>query len=205
VLNILLHTAYGLSVAHYSPTLPDLALAIAVLPKYGLPLHTHLAPQAPLTAALLAHASTSPIDVYTLAAQYDLYHLAAAVSPQLLSFPLPSLTDDQCTRMGPIYLKRLFFLHLGRTDALKRLLLTPPRQHAPTAGCDATSQKSVTRAWALASAYLVLEARPDMGVGTVEAALGSLCERVGCGECRQGLVERVGEVVGMWGGVRSTI
>ena len=62
--------------------------------------------------------------------------------------------------MGPVYLKRLFFLHFGRIDALKRVLLPPPHPHPPTQHCDFTEQKHLTRAWALASAYFAWDARP---------------------------------------------
>jgi len=64
--------------------------------------------------------------------------------------------------IGPIYLKRLFFLHFGRSDALRRVLLPPPNLHTPTTSCDFSDQKKLTRAWALASAYLAWDARPGM-------------------------------------------
>ena len=202
VVNIILHTVYGMSCTHFAHTFEELSLAVAALPKYGLSVHTHLAPSAPLASTLLSYAQTSPLDVYTLAASLDVPHLASSASPYLLSFALPNLTDEQAIAMGPIYLKRLVFLHLGRTDALKRLLLTPPRPHAPTPQCDNAEQKWVTRAWALASAYLMLDARPDMGVETLEAALGPLSEKVVCEMCKAALVERVNEVVKQWKNVR---
>ena len=202
VLNILLHTVYGLSCTHYSPSLSDLSFAISILPKYGLPVSTHLAPSAPLTSTLLTHARTSPLEVYTLAASLDLSHIATSASLYLVSFPLSSLTDEYALQMGPVYLKRLFFLHLGRTDALKRLLLAPPRPHQPILGCDYVEQKRVTRAWALASAYLMLDGRPDMSVNAVEATLGPLADKVGCEGCKAALVERVREVVMQWSAVK---
>ena len=100
------------------------------------------------------------MDEDALAAAHDLYELAVPVSSHLLSFALHSLTDELALRIGPVYMKRLFFLHLGRLDALKRLLLPPPHPHPPTAGCDFAEQKRLTRAWALASAYLAWDARP---------------------------------------------
>ncbi len=79
-----------------------------------------------------------------------------------LSYHLPGLTDELVDRIGPRYLKRLFFLHMGRADALKRILLPPPHPHPPTLWCDFEEQKRLARAWALASAYLAWEARPGM-------------------------------------------
>lgn len=160
VLNVVLHVIYNLSPAHYSPTLETLCAAIDALASYGVPVARHCAAATPIYAMILAYAPIAPVDVYALAASHDLYELAVPASAHLLGFPLANLSDEHAARMGPLYLKRLFFLHLGRIDALKRLLLPPPHPHAPTAECDFTEQKKLTRAWALASAYLAWDARP---------------------------------------------
>jgi hypothetical protein len=160
VLNILLHTVYDMSCAHYSPTFPSLVTSVNRLPVYGIRPKVRIAPSTPLFSLLLSHAPLFPLELYALAASHDLYDLAASTSSHLLSFPLATLTDEMAERIGPVYLKRLFFLHFGRSDALKRVLLPPPNPHAPTAFCDLTEQKKLTRAWALASAYLAWDARP---------------------------------------------
>jgi hypothetical protein len=162
VLNILLHTIYNMTCSHYAPSLPSIAVTIKTLKSYGIPLSIYIAPPTPLFALLLSHAPAAPLEVYSLAAEHDLEHIAIAASPHLLSFPLPTLTDEMAEQMGPVYLKKLFFLHLGRSDALKRLLLPPPHPHPPTADCDFTEQKKLTRAWALASAYLAWDTRPGV-------------------------------------------
>ena len=160
VLNIVLHTVYDISCIHYSPSFAAIITAVNCLPVYGMAPNKHIALSTPLFALLLSHASLYPLEVYALAASHDLYDLAVSTSSHLLSFPLASLTDEMVQLIGPIYLKRLFFLHLGRSDALKRVLLPPPHSHPPTAFCDLTEQKRLTRAWALASAYLAWDARP---------------------------------------------
>lgn len=160
VLNIILHTIYELSCSHYSPSPSTLINAVTRLPYYGIHPKFYITPSSPLYALLLSYAPLYPIDLYALAASFDLYDLAVSISPHLLSFPLSSLTDDMVENMGPVYLKRLFFLHFGRIDALKRVLLPPPLPHPPTESCDFGDQKKVTRAWALASAYLAWDARP---------------------------------------------
>lgn len=160
VLNVILHTLYEMPCAQYSPSFEALVTAVNRLPAYGIIPKTRIAPSAPLFALLLSHAPLHPLELYTLAATYDLYDLAVSISSHLLSFPLATLTDDMAERIGPVYLKRLFFLHFGRSDALKRVLLPPPHPHAPTPECDFTEQKKLTRAWALASAYLAWDARP---------------------------------------------
>jgi len=160
VLNVVLHTIYNLSCAHYSPSLPTLSEALKALVTYGVPLNAYITPSTPLFTTLLSHAPASPLEIYALAAQHSLESVAVSASPHLLSYPLSSLPDELAAQMGPVYLKRLFFLHLGRSEALKRLLLPPPHPHAPTQECDFTEQKKLTRAWALASAYLAWDARP---------------------------------------------
>ena len=105
-------------------------------------------------------------------------------------------------KIGPIYLKKLFFLHLGRTDALKRLLLPPPHPHAPTPTCDFMEQKKLTRAWALASAYLTWDARPDMSASTMEAALHPLADHLQCDLCKQSLRDRIRDLVVQWSVVK---
>lgn len=160
VLNILLHAVYDMSCAHYSPSFDALASSIPALKSYGVPLHERFARNTHSYTLLMSHAPLCPLDLYSLAASYDLYDLAVASSSHLLSLSLATLTDEMAEKIGPIYVKRLFFLHFGRAEALKRLLLPPPHPHAPTPWCDFTDQKKLTRAWALASAYLAWDARP---------------------------------------------
>lgn len=160
VLNILLHTIYNISAAHYAPSPDAVISAVESLEEYGLSVKTHLAPATPLYTLFLGTAPHAPIEFYAVAGSYDLYHLAIPISSFLLTFSLASLTDDLVVKMGPLYLKRLFYLHLGRIEALKRLLLPPPQPHVPTATCDFSEQKKLTRAWALASAYLAWDVRP---------------------------------------------
>lgn len=159
-LNILLHTIYNMSAVHYAPSPQAVIAAVESLGKYGLSVRTYLAPASPLSTLFLGTAPQAPIEFYALAGAYELSHLAVPISSFLLSYSLASLTDELVVKMGPLYLKRLFFLHLGRVEALKRLLLPPPQPHVPTSNCDFTEQKKLSRAWALASAYLAWDVRP---------------------------------------------
>jgi len=179
-LNILLYTVYDISCAHHSPTFPSLVTAVNRLPVYGIRPKVRIAPSTPLFSLLLSHAPLFPLELYALSASHDLYDLAVSTSPYLLSFPLATLTDEMAERIGPVYLKRLFFLHFGRSDAMKRVLLPPPNLHAPTASCDFAEQKKLTRAWTLASAYLAWDARPDLSTSTMESALRPLAEHLTC-------------------------
>ncbi|KAK0468274.1 uncharacterized protein EV420DRAFT_1503602 [Desarmillaria tabescens] len=205
VLNIILHTVYRMSCMHYSPSFDTLVAAVHQLPSYGIDVISHISPSTPLYSHLLSHAPLFPMDLYALAACYNLYDLAVSTSSHLLSYHLPGLTDELVDRIGPRYLKRLFFLHMGRTDALKRILLPPPHPHPPTPWCDFEEQKRLSRAWALASAYLAWEARPDLSASTLENALGPLAEHLSCPACKEALTMRVKDLVVQWSIVKRTI
>jgi hypothetical protein len=153
----------------------------------------------------MSYAPLYPLDLYALAATYDLYDLAVPTSSHLLSLSLASLTDEMAQRIGPVYVKRLFFLHFGRAEALKRLLLPPPHPHAPTPFCDFTDQKKLTRAWALASAYLAWDARPDLSTSIMESALSPLGEHLACDLCQDALKDRIKNLIVSWSVVKRTI
>ncbi|KAI9574608.1 hypothetical protein HD554DRAFT_2201596 [Boletus coccyginus] len=205
VFNVVLHAVYDMSCAHYSPSFESLAAAINAMTTYGISLRTHVAPTTPLHTLLLSLAAIYPLEVYALAASYDLYDLALPTSAYLLSFSLASLTDEMAEQIGPKYLKRLFFLHFGRADALKRLLLPPPHPHPPTPTCDYSEQKKLTRAWALASAYLAWDARPDLSTTTMESALAPLGDQLSCESCRRALQERLKTLLVQWSAVKNQI
>lgn len=199
-------------------------MALAALSAYGISVRKYVSRSTPLYALLLSHAPLYPLELYTLAASYDLYDLAVPTSSHLLSFSLASLTDEMAEHMGARYLKRLFFLHFGRADALKRLLLPPPHPHPPTATCDFAEQKKLTRAWALASAYLAWDARPgmipfffcyveqygmitvsDLSTNTMESALAPLGEQLDCAQCKLALQERLKILVVQWSVVKVCV
>ncbi|KAH9960460.1 hypothetical protein BC827DRAFT_396882 [Russula dissimulans] len=184
IVNILLHTIYNMSATHYAPSPEAVIAAVDCFETY--------APRA-------------PIEFYAVSGAYDVQHLAIPISSFLLSYSLATLTDELAVKMGPLYLKRLFFLHLGRVEALKRLLLPPPQSHVPTANCDFTEQKKLTRAWALASAYLAWDVRPDLTTHAIEAALRPLGDYLACDQCNQLLRERINNLVAQWSIVKRTV
>src|SRR6201999_3175613 len=72
VVNVLLHTIYGLDSSSYAPSLETLFSTVACLEKYGYPLATFLSRQAQegpsLFNLILAYAPERPMDVYSFAA-----------------------------------------------------------------------------------------------------------------------------------------
>jgi hypothetical protein len=204
-LNIAVHAIYGLPFAQFSPPFDDLRGALGVLELVGALGCGALAPAGGLHAALLAHAPLRPLDVYVLAGAHKLSALATAASAHLHTLSLASLTDDVCAAMGAVYLRKLFFLHLGRADALKRLLGTTPRTHAPVPGCSFVAQQDVARVWARAAAYLSWIARADLGTAEIAGAFAPLVGELGCADCRAALAGRVGELTRDWALVKARV
>ncbi|KAJ7596002.1 hypothetical protein C8J56DRAFT_393361 [Mycena floridula] len=205
VLNIILHAIYDLSCASYSPTFKNLAAAVNHLPIYGVHPIDQILPTSELYLSLMAHAPLFPLALYSLASCFDLNDLAISTSPHLLSYQLSSLTDDQAEGIAPSYLRRLFFLHMGRCDALKRALLVPPQPHIPTLNCDLTGQRKVNRAWIMAAAYLAWEARPDLSSNLLNSTLIPLADRIDCELCEKALRVRIHDLGVEWSLVKTTI
>jgi len=160
--NVILHLLYGTSPASHSPSFEVLQNAVDCMPRYSIVPCEYIVPGSPLYTLLLSVAPLQPMDVYTLAAHHKLHDLAMATSSHLLSYPLRNITEAQAERMGAIYLKKLMDLHLSRLSALKTILLSPPNPHSPTCRCSFQEQRKLTRAWALASAYIVWDSRLGM-------------------------------------------
>lgn len=160
VLDVVLRVIY--STPCREPSVPFIVIqkAADALKTYGVALKHCIYPGTPFFELVLASAPYCLIDVYAFAADNDLSELAIAISSHMLAFDLSSLTDEQATRIGSVYLKRLFFLHMGRSYALKNLLLAPLPFHQPSLKCDSTQQQKLNRAWLMATAELSWEARP---------------------------------------------
>jgi hypothetical protein len=233
VIYILLNIVYGLEEydSLVSPTLDDVLNAVAALESYGfVPLNRYITPFSALFQLLAHHASLpsaclSPstrkrtsekypaLLIYILAARHDLYDLAVAVSANLLSFPLQFLTDEDAMQMGPLYLRRLLQLQITRSTALKVLLAAPPcktsewfeRCGSTKHTCDLNELDKMTRAWALASSYIILNEKPDLDVHSLDSILRPLGDDIACNGCKRMWAERVYEVVSNYGSLKVRI
>ncbi|KAF8573309.1 hypothetical protein K439DRAFT_1625166 [Ramaria rubella] len=86
VLNVILHTIYGLSCTHYSPSVSTISTGMPALKSYSFHLPTYILPSSPFfTSSSPMPAST--LESYTLAAENDLHHVAISISLHLLPSP----------------------------------------------------------------------------------------------------------------------
>ncbi|KAG7453058.1 uncharacterized protein BT62DRAFT_940359 [Guyanagaster necrorhizus] len=203
ILNVLLLTIYSKPIADYRPMFNILVAAVHKLKEYGIQPERYVKPGQPLFELIRFHMPLHPLDVYVLAAHYDLFELAVAASSHLLSARLDTITDEQSMRMGAVYLKRLYGLHSRRIDALKNILIRPPEPHPSTSTCCLSDQTGVSRAWALSAAYLIWDARPDMSLRYIESTMGALKQHVSCEDCKESIDAQVRQCVADWSSVKQ--
>ncbi|KAK0492125.1 hypothetical protein EDD18DRAFT_1184830 [Armillaria luteobubalina] len=205
ILNIILLTIYGKPIADYRPAFEVILTAVDSLERYGIQPQRYVKPAQPLFELLHFHIPHHPLDIYVLAAHYDLFQLAEAASSHLLSTALDTITEAQSMRMGAVYLKRLYDLHSRRIDALKNILIRSPEPHPSTRTCSLSDQNGVSRAWALSAAYLIWDARPDMSFRYIESTMGALKQHVSCDDCKETIDAQVRKCIIDWTSVKWSI
>ncbi|KZP18643.1 hypothetical protein FIBSPDRAFT_745168 [Athelia psychrophila] len=198
VFTMIVCAIYGQPFAEYGPSFETLDQAINGMHSYGLPLEILLAPSTPLSEILLTHKNSHAIELYALAGHYSIDHLAVATSFFLLSYQLSSLSDETAVRIGPQYLKRLFFMHLGRSEALRRALFPPPYPHEPTPECSRADQMGLTRAWSLAASSLAWDSSADVSGEAIGVVLSALGDHLTCGQCQTALTDRIDILLERW-------
>ncbi|KAJ3769437.1 hypothetical protein FB446DRAFT_218821 [Lentinula raphanica] len=203
-LNLILHVVYRMPFSRRY-TFEDLSTVVHLLPVYGVHPKSYILPDTHMYMSLLSYSPILPLQVYTLAAKHGLEELAVPTSSHLLALDLSTLSDETAEAIGSEYLRRLFFLHIGRVDALKRLLLQPPNLHPPTDDCDAIGQSAMTRVWALASAYLAWDSRPDLSANLLESTFTPLKKEITCDLCKKNLETRIEHLSSQWSQVKCTI
>lgn len=204
-LDIILHALYRIPYSDQAPQFQTLMDAISTMRRYGIEPSLHLTPSNPFYVSLLGFAPLAPLELYALAAQFDIYPLAAAASSHLLSRPLTSISDDMAMKIGAVYLKRLMALHLERMDSLKEILIFPPVSYQPTETCNIIDQRKLTSAWAMTAANFAWNARPDLSTSLIRSSFSALKESITCDGCQIALDDRLHDVVTRWAAVKYTI
>lgn len=205
-MNLVLHCFYDFDPTNYKPTLDQLAAMLRALTRYGLPPKDAIQKGNAIYNLMLNTALSQPLDTYTVVCQYHLDDLAVEISRHLLSTPLHQLSDDQCLLMGPVYLRRLVFLHLGRTERLKKMLKQPPSGHPPTKSCDAANQQRyMIGPWNHAAAIIAWDANANTQASLLTTVLSPVVDQLECEQCRTAANERLNILIMDWKMVKNTI
>ncbi|EIN04835.1 hypothetical protein PUNSTDRAFT_146164 [Punctularia strigosozonata HHB-11173 SS5] len=206
ILNIVLRGIYNLSFASPLPSFEAASSAAVPLLKYGFDVRRMFAPSTTLFELFSTlYAPFVPMDVYCFAALYDLAPIASVASGHLLSFSFCTLDDALAKKIGPRYLRLLLCLHLGRSGALKRLLLPQPTMHPPNTVCGMAEQQNLCSAWALASAYLSRDPRPNTTSQDMRSVLYPISCSLECAQCGLSFVDRSLSLIAEWAAVKTTI
>jgi hypothetical protein len=179
---------------------------LEALPKYGLTLAVAVTSDAPISKVIMELAFSAPLDTFALVCHHNLEELAVEISRLLLSVPLHNLTDEHCIMMGPVYLRRLMFMHIGRTERLKSLLQPLPARHPPTIYCDEANQRQkLEDVWIKVSRSLAWDACADTSVSLLYTELTLYVERLTCTDCKVSMKERIRQVIVDWTSIKQTI
>ncbi|TRM69727.1 hypothetical protein BD626DRAFT_422117 [Schizophyllum amplum] len=198
VLNLVLHAAYGASVAAFSPSLDTIAAAIGRLGMYGMDPQTLVAPGAPLFEALRSYAVLTPLRVYVLAAQHNLHGLAQLASAHLLAYPLHAMSDADAQAMGALYMKKLLVLQHNRVSQLEALLEQSQKFHPQTAKCGFPPQRKLAREWTRMASHVTANGRTDASSAVLRERLSVLKNETSCVDCKTKLDERIWKAVVGW-------
>lgn len=205
ILNIILHTIYNLSCAQFNHSSEDLIEAVDKMPSFGIAPKALITPDSPLHTLLLSLAPLRPMDIFALAGKHDLADLAKPCSAHLLGYPLGTLPDEISERIGPVYLKRLFILHMTRMDELKKILQRTPGLHPWTPECGFDGQRQLSTAWSMVATFLILDLDPTLPSHRIRSVFEPLLDDLACSECQGLLKKRLREVVTSWAAVQNTI
>ncbi|KAG8877744.1 hypothetical protein FRB98_006561 [Tulasnella sp. 332] len=225
VFNIVMHITYELACNKYGPDLNTLSQGLRCLWKYGIPVPGM---DADVWTILLHHSQTQPLWAYATAAQHGMDSVCVPASRNTLAVSLSTLGEAEAQLMGAIYLRRLFFLHVGRRIArsyalpwissssssltsrlskptVQRVIITPPQTHPPTQTCSPDKQTAISNAWAIAVADVVTRPlAPGASVATLLEAFRPL-ELTACDICKGNIRTRLSEIVQHWLNIKSTI
>lgn len=163
ILHIILHSLYHSTCAQLNadqaPTLHALVQAIDLMPSYGLTVATVIVPGTPLYSLLQSYSTETPLEVYTLAAHHNMEALAVSSSRHFLLKGSPmDIEDDAAERMGPRYLRRILVLDTQVREALKMLVMLPPKMHTLLDGCSEEQQQEFARRWTVAAGKIAWDA-----------------------------------------------
>jgi hypothetical protein len=120
VLDISLRVIYLIEFPSALPPISTFESAIRFLNQYGItPVSEWIAPASHIFSALISLVPQYALDLYALAAEYEIEPLAAHASSFLLELSWNSIPEETAERIGGLYMKRLGNLQISRTNTLK--------------------------------------------------------------------------------------
>lgn len=157
-------------------------------------------------SVLLQHAPAQPIRAYAIAASYGIESICVQASRHTLSTSLDMISEADALEMGAIYLRRLFFLHVGRRDALQRVISPPPKHHRATSTCTAAAQASRSQVWTVTASDIVTR-RQAHGMSPEELvqAYTPLFRETACQLCIDALRVRMADIIPAWLAIKNYI
>lgn len=133
-------------------------------------------------------------------------NVCIGASEPTLKISLSSLSESQAVEIGPLYLRRLFFLHLGRVEALKRILGASIEDHSPTAACSEEGRDTLQRNWSAARAEILSKDLPqNTSKADILSSFGLIFSSTVCMQCKEQLQRRVEAVVRDWDRIKRSI
>jgi hypothetical protein len=186
VANVAFHMLYHLNFPCYFPILSLIVRALALLAIYGIDLPSALVPSNPFYNAVFCLGVKYPLDTFIVAAQFNLETLSIEISKHLLTTPLYAITGEMARTMGPLYFRRLVFLHVGRTERLKELMMQTPSLHDWTKDCYETDQKRLQQEWRALALAFGPHVGPDTSTSRLYSAFFPITQKETlCQECAE--------------------
>ena len=186
VVNLALYALYDLDPSAFNPTTGLLTQALNFLIDHGILPKDCITPTSPFSESIRKLGAQCPLETFMMVAYFDLEPLAVDVSRNLLSLPLQSITEEVALAIGPKYLRRLFFLHLGRIERLKQLMLQVPEAHGQTKDCYDSEQRLLQLEWRSLAVALASQASPAMGPLQLYKAFLPITQKSGlCPDCME--------------------
>jgi len=202
VFNLVLLMIYGMSCERYGPNIETISQALGCLSAYGL---LAPAPNHDIWAVLLREAPSQPLRVYALGAAHAIESLCKLASQYTLAFRLTDVTEADVINMGAIYFRRLTFLHLGREEALRRTIRTPPPGHDINDGCSQASQAAVQRGWLATVGEVLTSPDPQNFEAGALLSMFAPLAALPCSKCKKAVQGRIAGMMQDWAKVKRTI
>jgi len=204
--NLALFALYNLNASAFNPTTGLITQALDFLIDHGILPGDCITSTNPFCESIRTLGVRYPLETFIMVAYFDLEHLAIDVSRNLLSLPLYTITEEVALTIGPMYLKRLFFLHLGRVDRLKQLMFQVPEAHGQNKDCYDSEQRRLQLEWRSLAVTLAFEASPAMEPSQLYKVFLPITQKKSlCPDCIESAKRQLRTLIVEWTSVKSTI